>query len=190
MTTSEALSRMKMKFGINSAEARFDTMLTEALEAGVDRISPYAAEYTSGSQAITHSDYSYNNAAFATHKVEAIDFTPDSTSIPQLWTSYMQRGATLYFTERFSESGTINYYYRTPYSYDNFSDIPTSVVLPLLDFASSEFASMLAGNHTMYNIYQQASGARGVDNMLQMSDFYEGRALGRAREIADAEGIL
>lgn len=60
-----------------------------------------------------------------------------------------------------------------PYKLD---DLPEYLELGIIYYACSEFFNYLMGNKRKYNIYMQASGARSVDNMQDMAEYYEQKA--------------
>ncbi len=54
----------------------------------------------------------------------------------------------------------------------NITDVPPEYSMVVLNWIMSEFYSLLIGDKRKYNIYAQTTGARGVDNLRDLSDYY------------------
>ena len=103
------------------------------------------------------------------------------------WTDWTQHGDKILITDNLPGAVTVKLYADGDYTIAD--TIPARYTPALIDWSCSEFATTLAGSKSKYNVYAQTTGARGVDNMLDLAEFYEQRAERRIIRVADGEGM-
>jgi hypothetical protein len=191
LTVSTARARVKRKFQIPTSDTGFDADIDDAVSMACDLISPFSKRKIPEDTSIT---LSANQSSFtipsAGSEINRIYIRSSSSYQYALFTDWTQDGDTIYMYENFDSSMQLKILAYGDFDTSTIASISNAMCIPLIDFACSEFASFLAGNKTKYNIYMQNTGARAVDNLLNMSEWYEGRALKRLEKIADAEGLL
>lgn len=68
-------------------------------------------------------------------------------------------------------------------------NVPSELDQVIICWAMSEFYSLLVGDKRKYNIYSQSSGARGVDNLRDLSDYYLDRGNQILADRATVRGV-
>lgn len=197
MTSTEARTRVKFKFGIPSTVTTFDDDIDESVSAAIDVLAPYLSGVPQMDESLSLASGQNELTWIAVNdSIERIWYRTTSSSDWILTTDWYVIPATAYedgriiFTESFGTAVDLRILMYAPHRLVDIALFTATQITPLIDFACSEFASMLAGSKSHFNAYSQTSGARGVDSMTDLSNFYEGRAMARAERIADAEGLL
>lgn len=180
------LASLKVRLGIESSNTDFDTMLAEFLQSATIRLYPTTAVEVPP-QTTTISVDSYGEAIIdlATLSTPVLDVR-SSMGVEVLYNgtympvnSVFRHGTQLRLRDLDSGTTTARLYGLNQFALtgsDATTTIPTYLQLPVLWYAMSEFFEYLGSNKAKYNIYAQQSGARGVDNMADVSEFYEQRA--------------
>lgn len=191
LTTATARARVKRKFQIPTSDIGFDADIDDAVSMACDLISPFSKRKIAEDTSIT---LTANQSSFTLpvsgSELNRLYIRASANYKWSLFTDWTQDGDTIYMYESFNSSMQLKILAYGDYDVSTIASISNAMCIPLIDFACSEFASFLAGNKTKYNIYMQNTGARAVDNLLNMSEWYETRALRRVDKIADAEGLL
>ena len=186
MTPTQALAKVKKKFNLSSVTT-FDTIITDCIETASLLLAPYVNKPltvdTSVSLASTDTSFTLPVAGSTVRRIHLV--LSDGHEV--LWTDWTQHGDTILLTDNLPGSCTVHLYADGDYEAADTVDLRFAPAW--IDWACSEFATTLAGDKTSYNTYSQTTGARSVDNMLDLAEFYEQRAERRIIRVADAEGL-
>lgn len=187
MTPTQAREKVKTKFDIPTATTSLDAAIDEAVETALVMLTPFIHSPltvdTSVSLASTDTEFDLPISG-STLKRLHVTYTGGHQV---LWTAWTQHGDTILLTEL---PGAVDVTLYADAALSAGATVPERFTPAYVDYACSEFATTLAGSKSKYNVYAQATGARGVDNMLDLAEFYEQRAERRVARVADAEGLL
>lgn len=188
MTTTEARDAVKRKFKITVATLNDD--IDECVSTAVDLLSPYVKrpvvdETLTGVSSSTDS-------LTPTALVDDVDIRSMYVKSNELWEkydNYRVDGNMILLKSWLEDGSDVRLFLKVPFTIADIEDIPAVVTRPMVELACAEFATMLAGDKSRYNIYSQATGARAVDNMIDLAEYYEGRAERRLQKLSDGEGL-
>lgn len=189
MTTAEARTSIKRKFKITGST--LDTDIDEAVATAVDLLAPFIKKPIIDTYNVASgSDTQYLEPVLLTTDADliAVNITGGST-INEPFTDYTRRGNRILLKQWLADDTDVTLFLEVPYTITTIADIPRMYTRPMIELASAEFATTLAGDKSRYNIYSQQTGARGVDNMLDLAEYYETRALQRLQRFSDGGGI-
>lgn len=188
MTPTQARDKVKVKFDIPAATTTLDASIDEAVKTALTLLSPFVNNpltvNTSVSLAQTATSFTLPVAG-STLKRLHLAF---SNGHQVLWTDWTQHNDTILLTENLPGAAVVSIYAEGDLA--SGATVSERFAPAYIDYACSEFATTLAGSKSKYNIYAQTTGARGVDNMLDLAEFYEQRAERRITRVADSEGLL
>ncbi|CAB4155632.1 hypothetical protein UFOVP667_14 [uncultured Caudovirales phage] len=177
LTTVSARYSVKKRLDIAAGVLVFDDAIDEFVLSGVKRLYPIAQRelpvQTSSVVADNYGEATVDLSALATpvkaaRKVEYSDGYGFANSDDNY-----HHGVTLYVRNLPSGTVTLRIYGVTNFALDTVSEELES---PVFWYAMSEFYTYLVGNKSKYSIYSQSSGARSVDNMQELADYYEQKA--------------
>lgn len=188
MTTTEARDKVKVKYSIPSATTSLDASIDACVTTAIDWLASYVS--VPGTADTTQSLASSVNTLTYASEVYKIFYRYSTTSDWLLTTAWQQVGGIIYFYENFGGAVSLKILPRSYYTTATIATIPVSLTVPLIDMACAELATVFAGNKSKYNIYSQTNGARGVDNMLSLSEFYRNSARERIEPLQDFDGLL
>lgn len=187
MTPTQALAKVKKKFDLVST-TDLDTYITDAIETASLLLAPYIATPltvdTTVSLTTSSTKFTLPVAGSTVKRLNIKSSSGDEVA----FTSWSQHGDVILLNDYLPYSATIYVYADKPLTTSD--TVPLRFAPAWVDFGCSEFATTLAGSKSKYNIYAQATGARAVDNMLDLAEFYEQRAERRVSKIAEPEGSL
>lgn len=186
MTPTQALAKVKKKFDLSTIST-FDTLITDCIETASYLLAPYIRKPLTVATSVSL-DQTDTNFTLPTSGsiLKRLYLTYNDT--PMLFTDWTQEGDTILLTGTLPHGATTAIYALGDYAPADI--IPTKAAPGWVDFACAEFATTLAGSKSKYNIYAQQTGARGVDNMLDLAAYYSQEADRKLSRVADAEGIL
>lgn len=185
MTSTSARDKVKSKFNIPTAVTALDTIITDLVADATDLLNGYVRLSTTTTQVVTYTTTSFT--VTAGRKVREL-YLDDGLNKPVVLADWYQTDNTVYLTGSFE--GTITYRYETNYSTSDLPSLPTEYNQPFLNLCYSEFASFLAGDRTAYSEYTQSAGARAVDNMTDLAQFYEQKADRQFAKFELSEGTM
>lgn len=185
MTSATAIDKVKNKFNIPLAVTTLDTIITGIVADATDLLNGYTRLTTTATQVVTYTTTSFTVATG--HSVKEI-YLDDGLGKPSIITEWYQVDATIYLTGFFD--GTLTYRYDTNYTVSDLASLPTEFNQPFLNTCYAEFASFLAGDRSAYSEYTQSAGARAVDNMTDLAQFYEQKADRQFAKVEQSEGAM
>ena len=186
--------KIKTKLDISSSDTTYDAMLLECIEQAIPRLSPYLkyrmAEDTTLTLAVNADSFTLPVTTSALDRLYSRVSTTDVWREVNLW---RQNRETIYISEPINQLTYLKIFTSRPFVNTDADmailavDYP-SAMLPLYLFAMAEFAMMLVGNKRKFNIYQQSNGVRTLDEMQQLVQTYENRAMAILENEISAEG--
>lgn len=193
MESSDLVAAVKSKFRITISD--LDTDVTDCVQTSLDLLTPSlkstiideSVTLTSSDSSIDISDLTSLDDYTEQTIEQFVDlvsvFIKDSSSDDwQHFTDYSRSGNMIYLRRYLNAS--VRLVLRAPITdIANVASLPAPYSRVLIDLACAEFCTLLAGDKSCYNIYAQTNGARAVDNMLDLSDFYTNRAERRLNKI-------
>ena len=185
MTSASALTKVKNRFNIPTAVTALDTIIASCVADAIDLLNGYAYVSGQATVAVVFDDTEFTVAA--NRKVTALSFA-DGVNKPSTINEWYQKGTKVKL--RTSLDGTITYDYDTPYDDTSLTDLPSEFNQPFLNTCYAEFAGFLAGDRAAYSEYAQSAGARAVDNMRELAQFYEQKADRQFAKVEVSEGAM
>lgn len=188
MTSASVIKSVKYRANIPLDNDVFDPELEDFANDAVARLYPIvvrelAEDTTTTLSADTHT-FSLPTGTDAIRSGGL--FIKNSTDTDDCYQSYDEftlHGSTVYLQEDFDTAKTIKI---LGLGRHTINTLPEEFKVAIVYYVLSDFFSLLAGNKAKYNQYLQATGARSVDNMREMSDWYSEKA---AQEVADRAQI-
>ena len=165
--------RIKRRLGIREIDLQFDSDIDDFVVEGVNSLFPIVQaelppeDYVlpANESEIDLRDESLTGFILSVRrlKVQAEDGGFNS------FDDYTIHGHTLYLYDSTSSPRTIRIEGLGRYVVDS---VPLEYAQVIINWAMSEFYSLLTGDKRKYNIYTQTTGARSVDNLRDLSDYY------------------
>lgn len=183
MTTTSARDKVKNRFNIPSTETGLDTIIDSCVADAIDMLSGYVRVGATATTTITYGTYEIT--VTAGRKVTDIWFD-DGSGKKVTVIDWYQEDNVVYLTTTLD--GTITYRYEVSYDSSSLANLPTEHNQPFLNLCYAEFSGFLAGDRSAYSEYTQSAGARAVDNMRDLSDFYERKADRLFAKVEQSEG--
>ncbi len=188
-----ARSKIKNKLDIASADVTYDAILLECIEQAIPRLSPWiqyqVAEDVSQSLAVDADKFTLT----AGQDLQRLYGRTASTDVWRELDLWRQHRNTVYITEPVDSTTSLKILSQRPFTYSDAdlellaTDYP-SAMLPLYNFAMSEFYTYLTGNKRKFNDYIQSRGVSTLDEMKDLVTFYEERAIKILENEVSAEG--
>lgn len=179
MTAPQVLDKVKNRLDIPLATTTFDTVLNDFIDSAKVRLFPRVALEIEA-QTVTNFTATYGE----TELDLVTDFTEDIHAAREIegtagygWyrlTNFHHHGSKLRIREILEGTTELKVYGLAPFS--DMSDVPLHYLQPLYWYAMAEFYDYLAGNNSQYTIYTQTTGSRGVDNMQEVSAYFDSKA--------------
>lgn len=185
MTSATAIDKVKNKFNIPLAVTALDTIITGIVADATDLLNGYVRLSSTATTAVLYATTSFT--VTTGRKVREL-YLDDGLNKPVVIVDWYQTDDTVYLTGSFE--GTITYRYETNYAVSDLASLPTEYNQPFLNLCYSEFASFLAGDRSAYSEYTQSAGARAVDNMTDLAQFYEQKADRQFAKFELSEGSM
>ena len=186
--------KVKQKLDIADAVTTFDTIIDDALTQAIPRLAPYLQYQLAEDVTVTLAggvdNFTMPVAASNLERVYVRSSSSDQWRLIDLWQQVRNK---VYLNETFGSAMEVKVIAHRPFTQSDAdyallaSDYPAAM-LPLYLFACSEFASVLVGNKRKFNIYQQSNGSRSLDEMKDLVEFYENRAVRILEDEISAEG--
>ena len=180
MTTNDYRDAVKRKYRITVST--LDTDIQKCVEDAVPLLAPYVKK-TAVDTSLT-----------ATSETESLTIPTSGADLRKLmidghtFDSYFKDGDIVYLTD-YPPAGAVKLFLRVPYEVADIEDIPFTYQTAMIELSCAQFATLLAGSKSAYNIYSQANGARSVDNMLDLAEWYEDRAERRLLKLGGSEAL-
>lgn len=188
MTAEDLEDLVKKKFRIQGSD--LDEDISDSVEAAVDTLSPYVEKAVTNDEATADSDDQSFDLPSAVSGADLIAiFSKSSGDIWTKFSDYVKFEDTIYLKAWVEDGTQFRLHVRQPFTIDDIADVPIKYKRGLVDAACAEFATVLAGDKTKYNIYAQSNGARAVDNMLDLADYYERKAVRRFERLSAGEAL-
>lgn len=183
MTTASARDKVKNRFNIPLSVTALDTIIDGLVSDATDLLNNYVRLSSSVTTVVTYSTTSFN--VLPGRDVTDL-YLDDGLNKPVVLTEWYQEGTTIRLTSSFE--GTITILYNTNYTTSDLTNLPTEYNQPFLNLCYSEFSTFLAGDRSAYSMYTQSAGARAVDNMIDLAQFYEQKAERQFATVEQSEG--
>lgn len=187
-------ARTKIKTKLDIQDTTFDAMLLECIEQVIPRLAPYISYRIAEDTSVTLATHADNFTLPVANSL--LDRMYIRESVNDVWREHdlwRQNRNTIYISEPISRTTYVKLIAHRPYTNTDADlallmvDTPAAL-LPLYFFAMSEFATYIIGNKRKFNIYQQSNGVRTLDEMQQLSQFYENKAIRILEDELSAEG--
>lgn len=185
MTTAEYRDRVKSRFRITGAI--LDDDIEDCVTDALSYLAPFIQESVVDETLTADSNTETLTIPTAGATLRRMSLRSGTSGLFQPFNDYYVEGDVIYLQSYADDATTVRLHLSVPYSV--VADLPATFSQILLLYSCSEFASLLAGDKSRYNIYSQSTGARGVDNMSDLADFYENRGERLARKLATSEVI-
>jgi len=187
-------ARTKVKTKLDIADTTFDTILDDCLEQAIFRIAPFIKYRLAEDTTVTlAADTDNFTLPVSGSDLQLLYTRRDSSDFWAKLDLWRQNRDVIYITDVSSSARELKILATRSYKYTDadFAQLATdcaAAMLPLYLFTMSEFATYLVGNKRKFNIYQQANGARTLDEMKDLATFYEDRAIRILEDEISAEG--
>ena len=178
-TDAQVLTKVKNRLDIPAATDTFDTVLADFIDNARARLFPRVA-LEIDSQVIT----SFTNDSGEVNLDLVTDFAEDIHAARQIEAQdaygykriedFYHHGSKLRIRDVPTDATSLRIYGLAPFA--AVDDVPEHFLSAVYWYAMAEFYDYLAGNNSQYTIYTQTTGARGVDNMQQVSAYFEAKA--------------
>lgn len=178
-TSAQVLTKVKNRLDIPSATTTFDVVLADFIDSARARLFPRVS-LEIDSQVIT--TFTQDDDEIVLDVTTGL--TEDIHAARQIeidagygWSrvnNFYHHGNELRIREVPTGTTQIRIYGISPFR--TVEDVPEYFLQPLYWYAMAEFYDYLSGNNSQYTIYTQATGARGVDNMQEVSAYYDSKA--------------
>jgi len=173
MNPTNMRAEVVRKFRIVGSALNAD--IDECVVIAVESLSPYIKKSVTDTSLTATSSTDSLTIPTAGADLEKI-YVKGSSGLWQKYDDYSKIGDVIYLRSWLDASTSIRLHLKVPYVIGDLANIPYPYKRPLIELACAEFATMLAGDKSRYNIYAQSNGARAVDNMLDLAGFYEEKA--------------
>lgn len=178
-TAAQVRSSVKNRLGIKSADTTWDTLIDEFVSAAVLRLYPRAALELSRQ---TYTDFTVDS--YGETEIPLTDFDGPFLAARQVesWDGFTWQRVTdtyhhgIYLRLRGLSSSVTKLRLYGITSFPTIDDVYDYFLQSIYWYAQAEFYDYLAGSQSDYNIYQQATGARAVDNMRDESVYFDTKA--------------
>lgn len=188
-TVTDYRNIVKRRFRITVST--FDTDIDNCVKSAVPLLAPYVRKKAVEVLSANSDDQS---VAFAPSGAVEPDITriyvKGSNDVWELYSDYFYENGTIYFREWLDDGTTLNVHYNSLYLEADINNISKMYETGLADLSCAEFAGLLAGDKSKYNILSQSTGARGVDNMLDMQVHWENQADRHLSAISNGNGVV
>lgn len=172
-------------------DTSLDTEIEDSVKSAIPLLAPYVRKKGIEELSANSTDQSI---AFAPSGAVEPDVTriyvKGSSDVWELFSDYFYEDGIIYFQEWLEDGTTIQVHYKCMYQEADIADVSDLYKTGLADFACAEFAGLLAGDKSKYNMLGQSSGARGVDNMLDLQVHYENQADRHLSPFAKGDGVV
>lgn len=173
MTTANLRAEIIRRFRIVGSTLNAD--IDECVIIAVESLSPYIKKSTVDTSLTAQSTTDSLTIPAAGADLEKV-YTKGTSNSWEKFDDWTRMGDVIYLRSWLEDSTSVRLHLKVPYVIGDLSVIPQPFKRPIIDIASGEFATMLAGDKVRYNIYAQSNGARAVDNMLDLATYYEEKA--------------
>lgn len=157
--------RIKTRLSVDTTD--FDTDIDTFVNESVDALYPMVMDEASPEEVSIGTNDTKFDLPAGIDDVKRIEYKEGRLYLP-FQGVYHQHGSEVIF-ESAPGNLTLRVYGLSRYSV---TEVPSQLQTVVINWAMSEFYSMLVGNKRKYNIYAQSSGARSADNMRDLSDYY------------------
>lgn len=191
MTTLTARARVKEKLDIASTITLFDSIIDNCLTDAMPRLAPFFVYDVPADTSLTLAS---NDDSFTVPGTNAtVQKIYVRTSPNNVWANldfWGQHGNKVYLYERICTTTYVKLLARRAFTFTDadLALMSPAAEAPLYMFACAEFATILVGNKRKFNIYQQTNGARSVQEMRELSEWYDNRAVRLAEDAISADG--
>lgn len=177
MTIEQVRESVKNRLDLDQANIDFDTQIDDFIDKGVKRLYPIALRPLP----VQVEDVIVDGFGEAVIDLSALTEPADSVRKVEVsngaagWlrtSDFYHQGTFLYIQDLDGSITQARLYANGVFTLDNLAD---DLEPPVVWFAMSEFYDFLAGNKRKYNSYMN-NGAREVDNMNELSDYFERKA--------------
>lgn len=186
MTEADIRNAVKRKYRITAAT--LDTDINEAVAIAVEALAPFVKQSTVNNALTANSDTDSLTIPVAGADLVKI-YTKGSSGVFEKFDSYSKHGDVIYLRSWLEDATAIRLHLKIPFTVATLAAVPVAFKRSIVDLACGEFATMLAGDKSRYNIYSQSNGARAVSNMLDLAEFYEAKATRQLVRLASGEAL-
>lgn len=188
MDSASLILAIKRKFRLTGTT--LDADITAAITLAVHSLAPYIKKSIVDSSLTANSTTDSLTIPVAYTGADLTNiFVKESDGIWRKFVNYSKYDDVIYLREYLDDATSIRLHLKVPFTYAQVATIPLAYCRPLIELSCAEFATMLAGDKSAYNIYAQSNGARAVDNMLDLAEYYERTAERRLIKLNAGESV-
>lgn len=188
MDSASLILAIKRKFRLTGAT--LDTDITASITLAVNSLAPYIKKSVVDSSLTANSTDDFLTIPVAYTGADLTNiFVKESNGLWRKFVDYSKDGDIIYLREYLDNASSIRLHLRVPFTFAQVATIPLAYSRALVELSCAEFATMLAGDKSSYNIYAQSNGARAVDNMLDLAEYYERTAERRLIKLNAGESV-
>lgn len=188
MTDAEAIKGAKLRANLPLEVTEFDAELGLFATDAVKRLFPIVQRQMPADTSVTLAKDTHTfTLPTGLESIRSGGLFIKSTTLTK-WESFdefTQHDRLIYLEGDFTVAKDIKILGLGRYTLKN---LPEEYDVAVIYYVLAEFFALLAGNKSKYNTYIQASGARGVDNMRDMADWYTEKANQEVADRAQIEG--
>lgn len=174
-------SDVKRRFRLTTTD--LDADVDASVEMAIDGLAPFVKKEVSTTTTVS------SNAASVSGEPRSV-YVQDTNSDYYLRDDWTFIAGEVVFISEITDGTSVKVVSYVPYDIADIADIPVHLRRALVCLASSEFALLLAGDKSAYNIYAQSNGARSVDNMMDLSNYNQTMAERLLQPLSESEGVF
>lgn len=176
MTTTEARDKAKARLDIDSTDSTFDSKLVAFATDAVDRIPPHAyLEVAPQTVNTTPDSYGQSTVTLSglSTPLDDVRRVEASNGSGSFYVKHFIHAGKLYVRELPSDVSSLLVYGLKAYA---ITELPAMFNMGVVYYMMADFYAYLVGNKRAYNAYMQ-NGRPAVDNMQDLADYYEQKAM-------------
>lgn len=179
------IDKVKKRLSIKTSD--YDVILADFIDSSLLRLFPRAGLEVERQEVPIASVIDMAALPEEIHTARRIEVNDEFDGGWRRVSDFHHHGTLLYIDDTPVTASLLRIYGIAPFAAE--ADVPTYLQQALIWLSMAEFYDYLAGNKSAYNIYMESTGARGVDNMQDMSAYFESKASQHLDEAAQVYGL-
>lgn len=177
---TQATALTSVKYRLDITGSTWDTQLAEFLQSAVKRLYPYVQREIAPVTVNVTVDNGETSVNLAAQSIDEVRLLEAYEGV--IWREhddFIHHGTYLYVQGLSSAATQLKLYGRGRFTLDasvTVSTVPEHLEQAVYWYAMSEFYDYLVGNKSKYSVYAQSTGARSVENMQELAEYYEQKA--------------
>ena len=174
--------KIKNRLGIKPSVTMYDALIDDFIDSSVGRLFPAAGLEIKRQTVPAANEIDLSQLTEPMHFVRRVEWFDQFSGKDRITREFYHHGDYLYMKDLPEGASDLVLYGVAPF--ETVDDVPIYLLQVVIWFSMAEFYDYLAGDKSRYNIYMEATGARGVDNMQDLSAYYETKGTQRLEEAA------